>query len=205
MLLPESVDVCLKNTKLGSILITFSKQIIAFSLSSIAGLLSGAMGSSKSGSGGGNYEEKPSKPFRRLPALNRQRLSGPTSGSSYTHGPENIYFNPVAQDFSHAMFQKDDDYWKANRGGSVPTFNPRKGLPEGGYVLTASDISNSFGNGSTDAGANYVWNNIADKNDPYAGIVKGKGDGMSDSIQTFINPNSKTLSNLVISDTKSKI
>ena len=157
-------------------------------LATIAGLLSGAMGSSKSGSGGGNYEEKPSKPFRRLPALNRQRLSGPTSGSSYTHGPENIYFNPVAQDFSHAMFQKDDDYWKANRGGSVPTFNPRKGLPEGGYVLTASDISNSFGNGSTDAGANYVWNNIADKNDPYAGIVKGKGDGMSDSIQTFINP-----------------
>jgi hypothetical protein len=59
-------------------------------------------------------------------------------------------------------------------------------LHSGGFVIPA-DVVSHFGNGSSDAGLKFLANRLG------ASPIKGKGDGMSDSIHTSIDGHEKAL------------
>jgi hypothetical protein len=93
--------------------------------------------------------------------------------------------NPAMPVQSGSPLQVMAEMSKSGQMGKMKAYKTG-GLEDGGFVLRASTV-NGVGNGSSEAGLKYLQEKLG------AVPIKGKGDGMSDSIPTSIEGRRKAL------------
>jgi hypothetical protein len=172
---------------------TFDGNIPQFAL---GGILSKFMGQAKKDEGLPKYSFNPeTRKYTRLNGLDEQNNNANFDGDiskmllSLNGGMGNMIrnvvgqFNPSQQN-TGSGFSYDpatQRYSELANGGSVAEFSAGGvNMQDGGFVVPADTVSH-FGNGSTDAGLKLLSSRLGAK------PIKGRGDGMSDSISAMIN------------------